>query len=278
MTIIIDGQKFACESCIRGHRTSSCTHKDRPLTKIASKGRPRTSCGTCREKRKTQAAVGSCCCNDPRPKAKLRGGIVDPEQDMSRCNCKITGICTCCTVKDKPYDIRESSLLNDSTLPSEYAHLSNDFSGLDLQRFSFNLPSLTATSVDELSPLCDLQELSEAFLPSTVPQHSGHILCHPAASCSAFQKLIPSTHSQPIAREHNYLPLLQVKYEEHLHSIPHSNNKCERFEALMFAVDKALQERDLQAEACCPHPLVEELISLNQSPSNDPTAASATAV
>ncbi|KAF3201992.1 hypothetical protein TWF679_011121 [Orbilia oligospora] len=48
---IINGVKFACEPCMRGHRSSKCTHSDRILIKVRKPGRPLSSCpheaGTC---------------------------------------------------------------------------------------------------------------------------------------------------------------------------------------------------------------------------------------
>ncbi|CAG8626447.1 3856_t:CDS:2, partial [Cetraspora pellucida] len=41
-------------TCIKGHRSSSCNHQDRPLIEIKRKGRPITQCDHCRELRKTQ--------------------------------------------------------------------------------------------------------------------------------------------------------------------------------------------------------------------------------
>ncbi|GAA5914141.1 hypothetical protein JCM6882_004935 [Rhodosporidiobolus microsporus] len=34
--------KFACQTCIKGHRTTTCGHNDRPLYEIKKQGRPRT--------------------------------------------------------------------------------------------------------------------------------------------------------------------------------------------------------------------------------------------
>ncbi|KAK6516800.1 hypothetical protein TWF506_006686 [Arthrobotrys conoides] len=48
---MINGVKFACEPCMRGHRSSKCTHSDRILIKVRKPGRPLSSCpheaGTC---------------------------------------------------------------------------------------------------------------------------------------------------------------------------------------------------------------------------------------
>ncbi|KAH8811341.1 copper fist DNA binding domain-containing protein [Xylogone sp. PMI_703] len=46
--MLIDGMKWACEICIRGHRASKCNHIDRPLKFIQKKGRPRSHCSYCR--------------------------------------------------------------------------------------------------------------------------------------------------------------------------------------------------------------------------------------
>lgn len=61
--MLVDGQKWACEACIRGHRVSSCKHhgilpslhptpiqadlQDRPLIRIKRKGRPFATCTIC---------------------------------------------------------------------------------------------------------------------------------------------------------------------------------------------------------------------------------------
>lgn len=37
--IIYDGEKYACVSCIRGHRSSTCRHTNRMLVKVRSRGR-----------------------------------------------------------------------------------------------------------------------------------------------------------------------------------------------------------------------------------------------
>ncbi|TKY85788.1 hypothetical protein EX895_005328 [Sporisorium graminicola] len=60
------GVKYACAACIRGHRTSSCAHKDGskgPLYPIRSKGRPPTQCEICRKKRKESGRHVRCDCS-----------------------------------------------------------------------------------------------------------------------------------------------------------------------------------------------------------------------
>jgi len=50
--VLINDKKFACATCIKGHRVSGCTHTDRPLFEVKKKGRPATQCNFCRDKRK----------------------------------------------------------------------------------------------------------------------------------------------------------------------------------------------------------------------------------
>lgn len=40
--ILVDGEKYACEQCIRGHRSSICKHIRRPLVLVRARGRPLT--------------------------------------------------------------------------------------------------------------------------------------------------------------------------------------------------------------------------------------------
>uniref|UniRef100_A0A060T0A8 ARAD1C15048p n=1 Tax=Blastobotrys adeninivorans TaxID=409370 RepID=A0A060T0A8_BLAAD len=44
--IIYEGEKYACMNCIRGHRSSSCDHRDRPLFLVRKRGRPTSASKT----------------------------------------------------------------------------------------------------------------------------------------------------------------------------------------------------------------------------------------
>ncbi|KAG1865542.1 copper fist DNA binding domain-containing protein [Suillus subalutaceus] len=59
----INDKKFACESCIKGHRSSSCHHSERPLFEVKKKGRPVSQCKTCRELRNSKRFHSKCTCN-----------------------------------------------------------------------------------------------------------------------------------------------------------------------------------------------------------------------
>ncbi|KAA1468422.1 hypothetical protein DENSPDRAFT_464247 [Dentipellis sp. KUC8613] len=62
--VYVNSQKFACESCIKGHRSSSCAHTDRPLFEIKKKGRPVSQCDHCRELRRQKRVHSKCTCTE----------------------------------------------------------------------------------------------------------------------------------------------------------------------------------------------------------------------
>ncbi|KAF8060960.1 hypothetical protein FPV67DRAFT_315623 [Lyophyllum atratum] len=62
--VYVNSKKFACESCIKGHRSSSCHHSDRPLFEIKKKGRPVSQCEKCRELRQSKRVHSKCTCNE----------------------------------------------------------------------------------------------------------------------------------------------------------------------------------------------------------------------
>ncbi|KAH9449533.1 hypothetical protein Pst134EB_020358 [Puccinia striiformis f. sp. tritici] len=110
--VIIEGKKFACEACIKGHRSSNCSHTDRTLVEIGKKGRPPTQCAHCRELRKTSRVHSKCMCGDkptqstPRLRVLPNGtsGFLEQEeadtiklvkQSPNPCSCSTGGKCCC---------------------------------------------------------------------------------------------------------------------------------------------------------------------------------------
>ncbi|KIY70231.1 copper-fist-domain-containing protein, partial [Cylindrobasidium torrendii FP15055 ss-10] len=60
--VLVNDKKYACETCIKGHRSSACKHTTRPLYEIKKKGRPVTQCEHCRELRKRKQVHVKCIC------------------------------------------------------------------------------------------------------------------------------------------------------------------------------------------------------------------------
>lgn len=84
--VLINGVKYACERCIRGHRVTTCTHTDQPLTMIKPKGRPASQCQHCRDQRKNKNLHVSCTCGK---KGK------SPGMHLALCACHKNTHCTC---------------------------------------------------------------------------------------------------------------------------------------------------------------------------------------
>ncbi|KAH7185847.1 uncharacterized protein B0J16DRAFT_142701 [Fusarium flagelliforme] len=91
--MIIDGEKYACEACVRGHRVSNCQHSDRPLQHINKKGRPVSQCAHCRAMRKSRSAHVKCDCGEKTSKcAHLQPTV---EGHTETCCCNHGGHCSC---------------------------------------------------------------------------------------------------------------------------------------------------------------------------------------
>lgn len=95
----IDGEKWACESCVKGHRVSGCNHSDRELQHINKKGRPVKQCEHCRGARKSKSHHGKCDCGDKKDKAKQKAKG-DVAAHDGRCQCHSGAKCICGTTKD----------------------------------------------------------------------------------------------------------------------------------------------------------------------------------
>ncbi|CAI4215448.1 unnamed protein product [Parascedosporium putredinis] len=91
--MIIDGEKYACEACVRGHRVSNCQHSDRPLQHINKKGRPVSQCAHCRAMRKSRSAHVKCDCGiKPSKCIHLQPTL---EGHTQTCCCNHGGACSC---------------------------------------------------------------------------------------------------------------------------------------------------------------------------------------
>jgi hypothetical protein len=98
--MLINGEKWACEACVRGHRVSNCQHSDRPLQHINKKGRPVSQCSHCRAMRKSRASHVKCDCGEKTPKCMHLKTTVEGHKDS--CCCNHGGRCTCSHKKEPP--------------------------------------------------------------------------------------------------------------------------------------------------------------------------------
>lgn len=102
--MIVEGQKWACQSCIRGHRVSNCTHADRELFPIAPKGRPVKQCEHCRSARKDKSHHAKCNCGNKKHKdTSLESG---PKIEDFGCCCHKPGNKCVCGIKSETSDLR----------------------------------------------------------------------------------------------------------------------------------------------------------------------------
>lgn len=90
--MIINGEKWACEACVRGHRVSNCQHSDRRLQHINRKGRPVSQCQHCRALRKSRSAHVKCDCGSKNKCIHLQPTV---EGHKETCCCSHGGKCTC---------------------------------------------------------------------------------------------------------------------------------------------------------------------------------------
>ncbi|KAI8065237.1 copper fist DNA binding domain-containing protein [Gongronella butleri] len=112
MAIVKDGVKYACASCIRGHRVKKCQHSDRPLVAVLKRGRQVTQCSHCREHRTKSGSHVKCTC-----------AIANVPNPINGCLCEVIHTCNCVpkrlwdtTVeeegKSSPLDATETSMLD----------------------------------------------------------------------------------------------------------------------------------------------------------------------
>ncbi|KAF4806127.1 Copper resistance protein CRF1 [Colletotrichum siamense] len=114
--MIIDGEKYACEACVRGHRVSNCQHSDRPLQHINKKGRPVSQCQHCRSMRKSRAAHVKCDCGEKTSKCTHLQPTLEGHRET--CCCNHGGRCTCSHKKEPGLDtVPESDSDKDATAP-----------------------------------------------------------------------------------------------------------------------------------------------------------------
>ncbi|KAF9463211.1 copper fist DNA binding domain-containing protein [Collybia nuda] len=209
--VLISGNKYACETCIKGHRSSTCRHTDRPLFEIKKKGRPVTQCEHCRELRKTKQVHVKCICESKathvgiHPVTHKRGHTNIPDSATfpnglpealetlvatqvsseglssdsdyggakNSCQCKTEGACYCCTPrKSAPRNRKKGTAQTERT-----AHNSCDMpSSTQLSEYhTSRTPSHILARLAELRPVAPRLTSGPLHDPScgqTIRHHS----------------------------------------------------------------------------------------------------------
>ncbi|KAF9370704.1 hypothetical protein CPC16_003529, partial [Podila verticillata] len=62
-------------TCIKGHRSTTCNHGERPLHEIKKKGRPSIQCAHCKELRKAKHVTARCICGKDEGAAAVANGL-----------------------------------------------------------------------------------------------------------------------------------------------------------------------------------------------------------
>ncbi|KAL2019912.1 hypothetical protein VTK56DRAFT_9087 [Thermocarpiscus australiensis] len=115
--MLIDGEKWACEACVRGHRVSNCQHHDRPLQHINKKGRPVSQCHHCRAMRKSRSAHVKCDCGEKTHKCVHLRPVVEGHKES--CCCNHGGRCTCSGKREPQLDTVPESDSEDGAVVSQ---------------------------------------------------------------------------------------------------------------------------------------------------------------
>ncbi|KAI9676737.1 MAG: hypothetical protein M1829_002831 [Trizodia sp. TS-e1964] len=114
--MIIGGEKWACDACVRGHRVSNCQHSSRNLQHVNKKGRPVTQCAHCRTLRKSRSAHIKCDCGE---RGHNKGQCSHLERadskDADICCCSHGGRCSCALKKDHLDPVPEADPSADSS-------------------------------------------------------------------------------------------------------------------------------------------------------------------
>ncbi|OAA75709.1 Copper fist DNA binding domain protein [Akanthomyces lecanii RCEF 1005] len=173
--MIIDGETYACESCIRGHRSRNCQHNDRPLQHIKAKGRPVSQCNHCRSERKNRSAHVKCQCG----KRASEGG------SGQKCRCA-----TKKSPKQEPTKLGDiSDQISELASPASILNMTSpaqlSSAGTDFQWSDAATPASNFTSLDGLAQFDPDAWISSPQLDSTMGFGGGGSMDQSAAMPAA---------------------------------------------------------------------------------------------
>lgn len=204
---VIDGIKFSCAACVKGHRSANCPHGDRPLIEIAKKGRPSTQCDRCRELRRTKQLHSKCVCLRPctcgnpgpacicNPPQPVTTDVKPPKRRVSSANSR---------KPQGPHDTEHGHVASHRNLYDPYAVPGKlPVSQLPDRKRALHFPSAFAPQVPSKEPVaslcfcgpdCDCPGCPDHSGPSIVDQFYGRGVTAPASvtpqqcglSCNSF--------------------------------------------------------------------------------------------
>ncbi|KAG0142605.1 hypothetical protein CROQUDRAFT_662314 [Cronartium quercuum f. sp. fusiforme G11] len=214
--VLIDGKKFACAACVKGHRSTSCAHTDRELVEIGKKGRPPTQCAHCRELRRISKVHSKCMCGD-RPNKRLRNPTVLPHglnslngspsidflnqisstnnqtqiQPINSCSCSNGGQCCCSSPAHPSKGIRAIQRQNKSKQETVLPPSTSSSSPI--------LQPENNLTIHNPVPSCCGPKLTTDILPLNAyllyPSSSNHL-----QTSNSISQTLPSTHSNSISQ------------------------------------------------------------------------------
>ncbi|ODQ67349.1 copper-fist-domain-containing protein [Nadsonia fulvescens var. elongata DSM 6958] len=224
--VLIDGIKYACQRCIRGHRVKSCIHTDAVLTAVRSKGRPTSQCHHCRENRKLKSLHISCNCNA----SNFKNGVNSVSKKTCNCN---TGQACICYKGSRPKSSTTNSVTNSSPLTAY-----SDENSL------FSLDSDQNASLLLSSSLPAVGNIYEGLLESSLEHHLFEQLPWDTNELFKFME------DQVPEKIGNYKDKMN---NNPLHTIPQSNSNLPTSESMAHFEDTDLVP--LPLNSFCPLPL-----------------------
>ncbi|EED78283.1 predicted protein [Postia placenta Mad-698-R] len=305
--VYLADKKYACETCIKGHRSSQCKHTDRPLFEIKRKGRPVTQCDHCRELRKTKQVHVKCMCairddlSDGYPRRggtkvpasaafpsglpealeasvalRLASDISDSENgnaSSSQCSCEKTGSCNCCTVRaPRPKRKVKREIVAPTSTPDCEPPITQP-AGLVVHAHTGDYrPVLPRppNSERQSSPLGS----GPVHEPSVVPT-TRHQVHHGQAFYSPYERAYEYAHpSEPAAQPEESSAYLQPLSSVHVPPASHPAMASSGMPSWLLSPSLAAQEALMAANLCgCGQSCACAGCVLHRGPDVDPTAS-----
>ncbi|KAI9802678.1 MAG: hypothetical protein M1825_002700 [Sarcosagium campestre] len=263
---VLNGVKYACEPCMRGHRSSKCTHSDRLLVQVRKPGRPLSSCPhtntqcNCGGIRMAIPKASSCACGSDSnkrgdsPSAAYAGrqyptfnGI--QKSQRRRFSGASSSLIRAMKIEDteKPSQIQDHGLTHHVALPSAVAASDGSVDAVNGQHPPWAASPTVQQPLSEVKPNHDVPA-SSAHLPSIATSNAMH--CSSAdimgtGACGSFKDASGWSGSWP---EHPQDPALYSQPGPQAGSQRAAGNCCSSKPA------PASLPKPRQASSCCGKP------------------------